>query len=364
MTLRFVAAAALAAVSAAALAQSSGPGGRTVTAPPQAPAKHAPVGVAKLKADSHALSPLFETPLAKRFLDVASSGALADPPTRKLLYNSKARLWRTLEEGLTMPAAVHQAFTPKDCDPNFFFETRYGSPLVYARVLEVASQHGARLEPDGTAAPALLDFGYGTIGHLMLTASMCIDSAGVDVDSLLPRLYAPEVRTGSLPCTEGGSARLRLFDGQWPMEPDITQAIRTTWPEGFDLITSKNTLKMGYIHPAREVDPKLLVHLGVDDGEFIHTVFESLKPGGIFLIYNISPRLTGEGETYKPWSDGRCPFSREALTDAGFEVLAFDETDDAAVERIFKALGYPVTDDKGAKDLFAHYTVAKRPDKK
>lgn len=350
-------------ISGGAIGQTSGPGGPSAGSPSSAPAKSAPVGVAKLRADAEAIGPLFESPLAKRFLDATDSGVVTDPGTRNLLYNKKERQWRTYEEGLLMRGPERESYMPKDCDPEFFFETRYGSPMVYARVLEVASKHGATLAPNPVAAPSLLDFGYGTIGHLMLLGSIGVDSAGVDVDSLLPRMYAPEIKTGSIRSAAGGSARLRLFDGQWPKDPAITEAIRTTWPGGFDLITSKNTLKMGYIHPPKEVDPKLLVHLGVEDGEFIQTVFESLKPGGLFVIYNISPRLTGEGEPYKPWSDGRCPFAREALQEAGFEVLAFDEVDDAAVEAIFKALDYPVTDPQGKKDLFAHYTVVKRPAK-
>ena len=36
----------------------------------------------------------------------------------------------------------------------------------------------------------------------------------------------------------------------------------------YDLIISKNTLKKGYVHPERPVEPRRLLNLGVDDADF------------------------------------------------------------------------------------------------
>jgi hypothetical protein len=43
-------------------------------------------------------------------------------------------------------------------------------------------------------------------------------------------------------------------------ESDLVEAVRT----GYHAFVSKNTLKHGYIHPAEEVGPWMLVHPGVD----------------------------------------------------------------------------------------------------
>lgn len=53
---------------------------------------------------------------------------------------------------------------------------------------------------------------------------------------------------------------------------------------GYDLFLSKNTLKRGYIHPAREpASPRHVVRLGISDEKYLQQVFEMLKPGGMQL---------------------------------------------------------------------------------
>jgi hypothetical protein len=137
-----------------------------------------------------------------------------------------------------------------------------------------------------------------------------------------------------------------------------------------DVFISKNTLKNGYVHPdpvrGKDVDPRRLIDLGVDDAAFCREVFALLKPGGLFMIYNICPAQAPPDRPYIPWADGRCPFARETLESAGFEVVAFDTNDDAAVREMAHALGWDKGEDGEAwmdleKDLFAWYTLARRP---
>jgi SAM-dependent methyltransferase len=154
-----------------------------------------------------------------------------------------------------------------------------------------------------------------------------------------------------------------LVTGRWPAEEAAVAEVDAAAPQGFDLILSKNTLKHGYIHPAQEVDPRMLVSLGVDDAAFVQAVARRLRPGGQFLVYNLCPAPAPEGQPYIPWADGRCPFPRELLEKAGLEVLAFDQPDDAAARALGAALGW----DRGEgamdlqNDLFAWFTLARRP---
>jgi hypothetical protein len=152
---------------------------------------------------------------------------------------------------------------------------------------------------------------------------------------------------------------LTLHTGQWPGDAGIRGAAGG----GFDIIMSKNTLKKGYIHPAAEVDPKMLVDLGVGDEEFLKAVRDSLKPGGLFLVYNISGKQNPPDKPYLPMADGLFPFERSLVEKIGFEVLAFDETDHEKTVDIFVALGLDQGKggEKMREELFSHYTLLRRP---
>jgi hypothetical protein len=81
------------------------------------------------------------------------------------------------------------------------------------------------------------------------------------------------------------------------------------------------------------------------------------------LIYNLSPAPSKPGEAYKPWADGKSPFSAAQWKAAGFKVLAFDRNDDEAARAMGHALGW----DRGPNpmdltgDLFTHYTLVEKP---
>jgi hypothetical protein len=106
----------------------------------------------------------------------------------------------------------------------------------------------------------------------------------------------------------------------------------------------------------------MLVDLGVPPEEFVAKVHAALKPGGLFMIYNVSPK---QKEKYIPWADGRCPFPREMLEKAGFEVLEYNKDDSEAIRKFGAALEW----DKGGRpmdlenDCFGHYTLARKKGK-
>jgi SAM-dependent methyltransferase len=241
-----------------------------------------------------------------------------------------------------------------------FYYTRYGTPLAYARPLDIVADHAGK---NPYRYRKVLDFGYGTIGHLRLLASIGNIAVGVDVDPTLKALYSGPEDTGIIKgvgmndVMNDGS--LALYCGHWPGDKDIASAIGGD----YDLIISKNTLKNGYINPEQPVDKRMLVDLGVPQQEFVSKVAAALKPGGIFMIYNICPAQKPKGEGYIPWADGRCPFPKEMLEKAGLDVLNLDTDDTAAMREFAKALGW----DQGANpidldhDLFATYTLAVKP---
>ncbi len=325
-----------------------------------APDAPAPTTVERLTSEAAALSTLVSTDLARSFL--AQAPNLPEAPARTLWRSADRARALTQSQLDALPEADRAAFTRRDCTPDFFYYTGYGSPLVYARLLDLAAAHGLASLHNAR----VLDFGYGSIGQLRLMALMGAEARGIEVEPLLAALYAEPGDTGPLgPNTGVGGGAVHLHHGRWPAESALVAAVGSH----YDLITSKNTLKAGYIHPAREADPRTLVTLGVDDATFLKHVHDALNPRGIFIIYNIcsaqnpaEPGPDGKVPPYIPWADGWSPFTREQLEAAGLEVLVFDQRDEAALHPIFAALGY----DNGAgveslkPTTFVWYTVARR----
>ena len=304
----------------------------------------------KMKRDAVAIDSIVQAGLAKAFL--AATPKLAEPEARTVYRNREKGLALSKRAYEALGADEKASFTAREFPPAFYYETGYGSPLVYARVLDLAAPHLARGE-----RPKLLDFGYGTIGQLQLLAHCGFDAHGVDVEPVFPALYSEPGDTGAI-----GSGSVAVHLGQWPAD----EALRSAIGGGYSLITSKNTLKNGYIHPSppagQTVDPKKMVRLGVSDEEFLARVHDALAPGGVFVIYNICPPQNPPDQAYIPWADGTSPFSRAMFEKAGFEVLSFDVRDDAWVLDCFEKLGYTEgkTREEAAKEYLCWYTVVRR----
>jgi SAM-dependent methyltransferase len=237
----------------------------------------------------------------------------------------------------------------------FYYHTKYGTPLAYARAIDLLGRD-EKAPWAGWAGRRVLDFGYGTIGHLRLMALNGADVVGVDVDTLLTALYSEPSDTAPLPGIEGPQGNVTLVEGHFPGDAPV----RAKVGGGFDLFLSKNTLKRGYVHPSRPADERMLLNLGVDDETYVRAVFDLLKPGGRFMIYNICPPPSPPDEPYKPWSDGRCPFDKELLERVGFEVASFDVDDTPALRAMARLLAWDARHDID-NDLFAWFTLARRP---
>ncbi|MFM9959401.1 MAG: hypothetical protein ACKVZJ_15195 [Phycisphaerales bacterium] len=343
--------------------------------------------------DAERLGPEVNTPLARGFLKAAGHLPRAQPRT---LYLDRAnRAWHTLAEREALPEAARAVLEERVLDEDYYYNTRYGSPLGYVRAIELLALHA----PDDAGFSSVgawqrkrvLDYGYGGIGHLRLMAINGAHVVGIETDTSLERLYNQPGDIGLLAAENcfGPPGSIRLRTGRFPVDPHctpvtllnavgtpniigggVTQAVYIKAP--FDLFISKNTLKNGYINPSppdgKPVDKRMLVDLGTDAPGYLAAVHEVLRPGGMFMIYNLSPAPSKPGEPYKPWSDGRCPFTREQLEAAGFEVIAFDRTDHEAARRMGRLLGWADDPDgdgpqKGSdleNDLFSHWTLARR----
>lgn len=314
-------------------------------------------GVEKIESDAKRLELLVTFAGVKEFLKRAS--LLPKVAPRKLFARADKSKYFTEAEALAESPEVRATLIPYDVDEDKYYNTNFGSPLSYSRPLEILFSHGLEL-PVGSK---VLDFGYGYVGHLRLLATMGIHATGVDVWPLLPVLYSFPGDQGEVTGPKGEKGSIRLVDGRFPADGQIVSAVGN----GYNLVISKNVLKNGYIHPERPVaNPKTLISLGVTDEVALRSFYETLAPGGFFLIYNICPALTPPDKPFVPWSDGRSPFKRSQIEAAGFEVIEFDKDDTEAVRIMARALGWDQPEDGEpgmdlVNDLSVLYTLMRKP---
>jgi len=320
----------------------------------QAPASKAPSmpPTETILQQAGAMGTLTSTPFAAALR--GGFGCLRPIQPMVAYYNKKTREALSEDDAAKMTPDQLADFEKRDIDTQFYYFTRYGTPVAFMRPVEILGRAGIT-SADGLK---LADFGFGSIGQLHALASMGADVTGIEVDKLLEVMYAGEAGKVKR-CSNAGEGRegsITLAYGQFPKDPAIVKQVGT----GYDVFVSKNTLKRGYIHPEQEVDPRMLVHLDVDDETYVHAVYDALKPGGFFLIYNLCPAPSKPDEPYKPWGDGRSPFSTETFRKVGFKVLAFDQDDTDAARAMGRVLGWD-SDMDLSTDLFGTYTLVQKP---
>jgi SAM-dependent methyltransferase len=308
--------------------------------------------VERIWSDAHTLEPLVAAPFTRRFLQAAA--ALPHVPSRTLYRDADKTHFFTAREVITLPEDRRRSLIPEPVDEEVYYETRYGSPLSYARPLDVLAESGVTLRQGSR----VLDFGFGYIGHLRALASLGLDVVGVDVDPMLRALYAERGDQGEIPgSTPPGHVRIEI--GKFPSDRSVRDAVG----QGFDVVVSKNVLKRGYIHPDRPADPKHLIQLGADDADVLASFYAVVAPGGTMLIYNICPAPSPPDKPFVPWSDGRSPFSEAQWRQAGFDVKIFDRDDTATLRAFARALGWGTGEDPMDldNDLSVLFTLVRKP---
>lgn len=315
-----------------------------------------PAAVEQLREEAKKLGPLVKTDAVKAFLD--ATAGLPSISTRVVYRDKPNNLAYTAEEAEALPAEKRDKLQKAEYGEDFYYFTGYGSPLVYARPLDLVA---AAAGIESFAGKRVFDFGYGSVGQLRLLASLGADAVGTEVQPVFRALYSEPGDQGVIKGRSGTDGKVTLVEGKWPAE----DRVRTAVGGGFDVFTSKNTLKRGYIHPEREADPRMLIDLGVDDESYVRAMFDALKPGGYAIIYNLCPAPAPPDKPYIPWADGRCPFDRGLLEQVGFEVLEYNKDDCPAAFDFWFALGYEQGQSREelGRNLFAHYTLLRRPPK-
>ncbi len=316
----------------------------------------------RLVDEAAALMPLATSDLAKRFL--RATDGLPSVATRTAFRDDNTREFFSPTEATALPAARREKLAALELDEYRYYFTKYGTPLAYVRALDLAATHGFT-EPKSAH---ILDFGYGSIGHLRLLASLGAHTVGVDPDSYLGALYRERSDQGVVAPARGiyrgTPGTVTLAHGRWPKDAAIAELVTRGGP--YQLILSKNTLKRGYLRPERRANKNQLIDLGVTDDAFLKSVYQVLAPGGLMVIYNLAPKQSANDKPFLPQADARSPFTREQFIKAGFTITAFDAEDHAFVRRMGLAAGWD-KNDKGevvndlSANLFAMFTIVARP---
>jgi hypothetical protein len=339
------------------------PAATPATPPPEQAIEDRPHSVHLLRMEASKLLRLTQTPDAKRFL--LNTNWLPVVENTSVWTRKEPRSYLSPAQYEALPQADRAAYEEQLHDDYFFYYTRYGSPLAYTRAIDLVATawNSQKDAPSVFENKRIMDFGFGGIGQLRMLGNMGAHVVGIEVDPLLEALYASPTLTGEVTRASVMDdvppvGSLKLLYGKWPADATIKEAAG----DKLDLFISKNTLKRGYITPDQEVDPRRLVQLGVTPEEFVQTLAQSMNPGGLVMIYNICPKPAPEGEPYKPWADGRCPFSRESLEAAGFEVLAYDQDDTEGMKPYAKALDWDAGNNPMdlENDFVVLYTLLKK----
>ena len=314
----------------------------------------------RLADEAEALQPHAQSALGRRFLDATQALPAVSPRTAYL--NEVSREYFSAEERSALPAATQKKLATVQLDEYRYYFTKYGSPLAYLRLLDLAAANGMA----DVAGKRILDFGYGGIGHLRLLASLGAHVTGIDPDSYLDALYSADRDQGPVPPASGArwgrTGSITLAHGHWPKDPKMVARVG----QGYDLIISKNTLKKGYIKPERKIDKRQQIDLGVSDDNFLKAVYNTLSPGGKLIIYNLYPKPPDAKAAYNPQADVRSPYTRDQYEKAGLQVLAFNVEDHAIARSIGRALKWD-RNDKGEitsdldNSLYAMFTLVTRP---
>lgn len=293
---------------------------------------------------------LAESDLGRSFLDAASALPQIDSP-RTVYWNRQARVAMTEAEYAATDDGTRAGFEPREYNEQFYYLTGYGTPIAYFRAIDLAGQNGIA----SFDHLRVLDFGFGGIGHLRMMASRGAHCVGLEVLDLLRALYSEPDDTGAVAHVHGDSGSINLLYGRFPAEQHINDAVGT----GYNLVISKNTLKLGYIHPQREADPRTIIDLGVGDEVFLQHVFDALAPDGLFIVYNIYPPQNPPDQQYLPWATGEFPFDREMTERIGFEIVRWN-VDDTAIGQAM-AQRFAWADASESDQFLSMYTMLKRP---
>jgi hypothetical protein len=304
--------------------------------------------LSKMKENATALSDVVSSDLAREMLSEVESLPIIEGRTIYAAWRPNRGYTQTQYDALD--ESDREGLRERSIDAMGYYSTFYGSPLVYARMLDLVVEYEPEWDIEGAK---VLDLGYGQLGQLRLWAQMGADVVGIEVDPILTAIYDGCEAVGDVDGDPETSGSVELIEGAWPNEPGCRDEVGT----GYDLFVSRNLLKRGYVKPD-SLNPAFPVPVGwgMSDEEMLGHVFELMNDGGMVVIVSLGP----QPDPNKAWSNISNPWEERAWIDAGFEVLAHDADESPTARAMGKALGWGEQMNL-VSDLFAVYSVYRKP---
>ncbi len=311
-----------------------------------------------LCAKSQTLADNSHTELTKNFLSAAKT--LLPIKVRTIHFNRMENKALTKKQYSDLSEAERSGFDSMLVDDNLYYG-HYSTPLAWVRPFEIVAENGF----ESVDSKRILDFGFGNVGQLRMLASMGANVTGIEVaGGIHQAMYSEESDQGEIAKLSSvgieNQGNLKLAFGQWPAEKEIVAKVG----QNYDLIISKNVLKLGYIHPQQEVSSRMLIDLGVTDEQFLSALIKALNPGGMVLVYNIHSSQSPDPKKYMPWAHGETPWEKDDVEKAGFEVVAWHVDDSSSIQSLGTKLGWRdtvKTQEDFESGFRAMYTILKRP---
>jgi hypothetical protein len=297
--------------------------------------------------DAEQLREIYTSPQAKQMLDQVEHLPVCEPRTIYASFRPNKAF--NEDEYNNLSEEQQQKLRKLDITPIDYYSTFYGSPLVYARTLDLLHQHAPDFTINNTN---IIDLGYGQLGQLRLWAQMGAHVTGIEIDPILTAIYDDCQAVGDL--EEPNTGSLTLIEGSWPNE----ESARTQVGDGYDLFISRNLLKRGYVKPEK-LNPNFPPPVGweMSDAEMLGHLYDILSPGAIVIIESLGPKP----DPQKPWSDISNPWPESAWTKAGFQILAHDQDESTYARTMGAALGWDERMNLET-DLFAVYSMYRKPE--
>jgi len=202
-------------------------------------------------------------------------------------------------------------------------------------------------------ASACSDFGYGTVGHIRLLASLGCDAHGVDVEPVFGPLYSQPGDQGVFRAWTATRRRITLHCGGGRRALDRPRHRRE-----YDIITSKNTLNAA-TSIFRPADSRTLVRLGWTMARISATSSTPSTRRPLPHLQPLPAQALGH-KPYIPWADGSAPF-RDRFWNSGFEVIEFDQRNRTSA---LDYCGSGITDGKSPRRparIVRVYTLCRKP---
>jgi hypothetical protein len=249
-----------------------------------------------------------ETPFVKKFLAAAST--LPSIPSRTVYHDEKKTRFYTKAQYDALAANDKNGLVAQVLDEEYYYNTKYGSPLSYYRALDVLVQHGAKLAPGAR----FLDFGYGYVGHLRLLATL-----GRRDGRVYPRARCStaSLRSGPMQGDVRGASASSTASSQDPK-------VAAPWA-GLRRRDLEERAEEGP-YPRSRGRCSITWSRWVPRTRSLARFFDTVKPGGFFLICS-SARRRAPDKPFVPWSDGRSPWAKEQYEAAGFKVVEINHDD-------------------------------------